>query len=132
MLPRAIVAPRCPATVAMVSDRTGRRTAVTTGVVRQEPDGDDVVIRLDDDMGRSDAVALARVRGWVAELAGTGDETTVVVTELACREEGCPPIETVVALLTPQGRWHRTIHRPAAELTVDDVRTLLADRLPAR
>ena len=29
------------------------------------------------------------------------DDTTVTVTELACLEEGCAPIETVVALLRP-------------------------------
>ena len=29
------------------------------------------------------------------------DDTTVMVTELECLEEGCPPIETVFALLRP-------------------------------
>lgn len=45
------------------------------------------------------------------------DEVSVTVSQLACREPGCPPVETVIAVLGPGGRrW--TIHRPIAE--VDD------------
>ena len=33
-------------------------------------------------------------------LSLTGD-VTVTVTELACLEEGCPPVETVIGLLRP-------------------------------
>ncbi len=41
------------------------------------------------------------------------DGTTVTVTELACLEEGCPPIETVIGLLRPdapalQHKLHKT------------------------
>ena len=41
------------------------------------------------------------------------DSTTVTVTELACLEEGCPPIETVIGLLRPaapalQHKLHKT------------------------
>ncbi|MBC3191844.1 hypothetical protein H7X46_12300 [Pseudonocardia sp. C8] len=45
------------------------------------------------------------------------DEAAVTVSQLACREPGCPPVETVIAVLGPDGRrW--TIHRPLAD--VDD------------
>ncbi len=48
------------------------------------------------------------------------DGATVTVTELACREEGCPPIETVVALLRPDGpplqhKLHKTTDAVDAE-----------------
>ena len=46
----------------------------------------------------------ARVRHIKAALRAAlslPDGTTVTVTELACLEEGCPPIETVIGLLRP-------------------------------
>ena len=48
------------------------------------------------------------------------DGTTVTVTELACLEEGCPPIETVVGLLRPdapplQHKLHKTTDTLDAE-----------------
>ncbi|WP_433555562.1 hypothetical protein ACQPWY_24035 [Pseudonocardia xinjiangensis] len=42
-------------------------------------------------------------------------DAAVTVSQLACREPGCPPVETVIAVLaTPSRRW--TIHRPLAEI----------------
>jgi hypothetical protein len=42
--------------------------------------------------------SLGCVRLWALS-----DDTTVMVTELECREPGCPPIETVVAVLEGPG-----------------------------
>lgn len=58
----------------------------------------------------------------IAEIARTTlrlpDDTAVTVSQLSCREPGCPPVETVIAVLaSPPRRW--TIHRPIAE--IDDV-----------
>jgi hypothetical protein len=52
------------------------------------------------------------------------DDVAVTVQQLSCAEPGCPPVETVVAVLaTPPRRW--TIHRPLAE--IDDA--LVTSRL---
>lgn len=72
--------------------------------------------------------ALQRVKDAVRSLLGSGDDTAVVVRQLECREPGCPPIETVIAVLPADGparRW--TAHRPVAEITEDDVRDLLTE-----
>lgn len=63
--------------------------------------------------------ARSRRAAEIAELAravlGLGDDTAVTVAQLACREPGCPPVETVIAVLDPAGRrW--TIHRPLADI----------------
>lgn len=51
-------------------------------------------------MGRpSNAAAVRRIKSWVREAAGLGDDCTVMVSELRCREPGCPEIETVVAVM---------------------------------
>ncbi|MEU9444199.1 hypothetical protein AB0D42_25530 [Streptomyces sp. NPDC048304] len=61
-------------------------------------------------------------------LLGLDDDTAVLIRRLACTEPGCPPLETVVVMLPMEGaarRW--TLHRPADQITEDDLRaTLLA------
>ena len=53
------------------------------------------------------------------------DDVAVTVQQLSCREPGCPPVETVIAVLgTPSRRW--TIHRPLAEIDDAAVAGVLA------
>jgi len=47
---------------------------------------------------RRDRSALARVKGWAAELLELAPQDSLVVNELACAEPGCPPHETVVLI----------------------------------
>ena len=63
---------------------------------------------------------VARVKARVADLIDDHD-VTVLVTELTCSEPGCPPIETVIALLAETGNVRYTIHKPVAEVDRDDV-----------
>ncbi|WP_309484360.1 hypothetical protein [Streptomyces himalayensis] len=54
------------------------------------------------------------------------DDTAVMVRQLACTEPGCPPVETIVAVLPMDGaarRW--TLHQPADRITEDDLRHAL-------
>jgi hypothetical protein len=53
---------------------------------------------------------------------GLSVEAVVTISQLTCREPGCPPVETVIVVLPSDRteaarRW--TIHRPLAE--IDDV-----------
>lgn len=79
---------------------------------------------------RSGAAATGQVRRWVEQHLVLDEPSTVLVTELACHEPGCPPIETVIALLG--GRDSKTWKIPcsAAELSAADVAAVLA-RPPA-
>ena len=50
------------------------------------------------------------------------DDTTVTVTELACLEEGCAPIETVVALLRPDAPpLQYKLHKPSDAVDAEDL-----------
>jgi hypothetical protein len=69
---------------------------------------------------------LSALKQAVRHLLGVDDDTTVMVQQLTCAEPGCPPLETVIAVLPPDGparRW--TLHRPAEQVTEDDLRALL-------
>jgi len=61
----------------------------------------------------------------VRSTIGVDDQRSVVVTELACTEPGCPPIETVVGLLGPGAQTQYKLHKPVAEVTEADVVTAL-------
>lgn len=66
-----------------------------------------------------------RIKAWVRAVFHLNDETTIMVTELACREPGCPPIETVIALLKGPGDTRQyKIHKTADEIDVADIEAL--------
>lgn len=75
---------------------------------------------------KRDAVAVARIRAWVLDEVG-GHDGAVVVTELACKEPGCPPVETVLGLLGPGEQTRHTIHKRLGEITRADVTEALRD-----
>jgi hypothetical protein len=82
-----------------------------------------MTMQLDVNRRRPSPDDLARVRAWAVhhlQADATVEQTGLVVSELACREPGCPPVETVISVLGPNGaRW--TIHKPASEVTETDV-----------
>lgn len=69
---------------------------------------------------------LRELRRTIRRLLGLDDDTAVVVRQLACTEPGCPPLETVIAVLPMNGRARRwTLHTTAEEITEDDLRAAL-------
>ena len=54
------------------------------------------------------------IKNALRETLSLSDDMTVTVTELACLEEGCAPVETVIGLLRPdapqlQCKLHKTM-----------------------
>lgn len=72
-----------------------------------------------------DAAQMERIKIWARTTWALSDDATIMVTELECREPGCPPIETVIALLEGPGKiTQHKIHKPAAEILLSDVEWL--------
>jgi hypothetical protein len=72
------------------------------------------------------AAAARRIKEWAREILPPDEEVTILVSELACSEPGCPPIETVIALFRGrESAVKHTVHRPSAEVTREDVERLL-------
>ncbi len=63
----------------------------------------------------------ARIRAWMTELGLDADDAVVMVQEVRCEEPGCPPLETVIAVLPRGGGATRKIHKAAQDVTRDDV-----------
>jgi nitrate reductase delta subunit len=66
--------------------------------------------------------ALARIREWTRERFALQEEETILASELTCALPGCPPLETVVAFWTLDGkRHHFKIFKPVEEVVEDDL-----------
>jgi hypothetical protein len=73
--------------------------------------------------GRPDPEQVERVKGWARAAWNLPEDVTVMVTELECREPGCPPLETVVAVLRGPGETSQVkIHKPVGQVVEDDLR----------
>ena len=65
------------------------------------------------------------VKAWVQAAAGAPEDATIVVTELACSEPGCPPYEVVMAVLRPgTPPLQKKLHKRLAELSHEEVTRL--------
>lgn len=64
----------------------------------------------------------SEIKAWTRELMNLPDDTPITVAELACRDEGCPDIETVIGVLEP-GKPIATfrIHTTMPEVTRSSV-----------
>jgi len=73
----------------------------------------------------ADPVVTERVKAWVAALMGLSDNDTIMLAELACRDPGCPDIETVITvILNDRRRFELRFPGPMADVTEADVRSL--------
>ncbi|MFF3580631.1 hypothetical protein [Streptomyces mirabilis] len=74
---------------------------------------------------------LSELKDAVRTLLGLDNDTAVIVRQLTCSEPGCPPLETVVAVVPMEGEAHRwTLHRPADRITENDLRATLLPHRP--
>lgn len=80
------------------------------------------------DRRRIDPDQADRIKSWARSAWSLPEETTVMVTELECREPGCPPIETVIAFLEGPGKTTQfKIHKTTDEVTQQDVQAMALD-----
>lgn len=73
---------------------------------------------------RADTTGL---KDWARQELGLADDTTVMVSELACTEPGCPPSETVVSVFPDgQASFLVKVAKPMAEVQRADLAAALA------
>ena len=73
-------------------------------------------------------VVADRLRTWVRCVLDLSDDITVQVSQLRCRDAGCAPVETVLAVLRPGAPLGRTIALPADQICAADVLHAFDDR----
>ena len=65
--------------------------------------------------------ALDRVRDWTRARFALSEQTTILVSEVACALPGCPPLETVIAFWDNEQRYHFKVFKPVAEIASEDL-----------
>ncbi|MFE9610847.1 hypothetical protein [Streptomyces sp. NPDC006012] len=74
---------------------------------------------------------VRELKDAVRALLGLDDDTAVRIRQLFYGQDGRLPLETVVEVLPMDGEAHRwTLHRPAEQVTEDELRATLLDRRP--
>ena len=76
---------------------------------------------------RPDLERVRRIKKALRETLSLSDDMTVTVTELACLEEGCAPVETVIGLLRPDApQLQCKLHKPMAAVDAEDLAQVCA------
>ena len=77
---------------------------------------------------RTQMEKLRAIKDWTRAALNLSPDTTVLVSELECREDGCPPLETIIAVLAgPRSRIERKVHVAVDDLTREMVVQLFSD-----
>ena len=65
---------------------------------------------------------IRRIKRALREALDLPDEATITLSELACLEEDCAPVETVFGLLQPDApQLQHKVHKPADAVDADDL-----------
>lgn len=88
---------------------------------------------MDDILGLSgppQSADVKRIKSLVRDQWGVPEDVVVMVSELHCHEDGCPDVETIIALMPGGGRGPESYKVPLPMKQVDQcVIAALRDRL---
>ncbi|WP_346293709.1 hypothetical protein [Sphaerothrix gracilis] len=71
---------------------------------------------------RSDASpeTLRQIKTWVAAALNLPADVPISISQLRCHERGCPPVETVISVMTQPVQTYK-IHQPIAAVQQADI-----------
>lgn len=61
------------------------------------------------------------IKKWVKEKLSLSDDVTIMVTEVACTEEGCPDKESVIGIMQQGNNQKFSIRKPLLYVRQPDV-----------
>ena len=65
------------------------------------------------------------IKNWVKEKLSLSDEVTIMVTEVACTEEGCADKENVIGIMQQGANQKFSIRKPLLDVRQPDVEVAL-------
>jgi len=79
--------------------------------------------------GLGDPNITRQIKQWVKDTFELNEETPVMVTEFRCAEPGCPPLETVIAIMGPgNNKSQHKLHKSIREVDAKDIVRLRESR----
>lgn len=67
---------------------------------------------------------VKQIKQWVYQAFMLYDDIPISLSQLQCHEPDCPPIETVITLMTQPPKQYK-IHKPIAKIEYEDIVNLL-------
>lgn len=71
----------------------------------------------DESPSAPDPAHSAAIKRWTREILKLDTEATITVNELACRDPGCPLLETIVTVFSGSGTCQWRFTRPRIAVT---------------
>lgn len=65
----------------------------------------------------ADPAKTSAIKRWTREVLALDEDTPITVSESACRDPGCPLLETVVTVFDPTGTRQWRFTRPRIAVT---------------
>lgn len=66
---------------------------------------------------------LQQIKDWTYQRLNIDSETPISINQLQCHEPDCPPVETVIAIMTSPPQQYK-IHKPISEISEMDINNL--------
>ena len=66
---------------------------------------------------------IKQIKQWIYQTLQIDDETSISLSQLQCTEPGCPPIETVIHVMTNPVQQYK-IHKSIGEIEYTDISLL--------
>lgn len=67
---------------------------------------------------------IAQIKAWIYQKSEIDTEIPISINQLQCHEPNCPPIETVIAVMTTPPKQYK-IHRSISLITEADIQQVL-------
>lgn len=67
---------------------------------------------------------IQQIKQWFYECLSLSEDIPISVSQLRCHEPDCPPVETVISVMTQPIQVYK-IHRSAAEVDYDAILAVL-------
>ena len=67
------------------------------------------------------------IKQWIYQALQVDDEISISLSQLQCTEPGCPPIETVINVMTNPVQQYK-IHKSITEIEYADISLLKQDK----
>ena len=74
---------------------------------------------------KADPEHIKRLKAWVHETVDISTDVPVSISQLACHEPNCPPVETVIAIMTHPPQQFK-LHQPVGEILQSDIQSLVS------
>ena len=73
---------------------------------------------------KANSQEIKQVKKWIYQAFQLDEEVSISLSQLQCTEPGCPPIETVINLMTNPVQQYK-IHKSIAEIEYSDISKLV-------